>query len=105
MTSRQLDEERVFHVARTMEDTAIRSEYLDQVSAGDAALRSRVEALLEVHEKERDFLKSAPEPAPTVEQPRISEGPGHEIGRYKLLQQIGEGGFGVVYMAEQQRPV
>ena len=39
------------------------------------------------------------DPAPTT------EGPGHEIGRYKLLQRIGEGGFGVVYMAEQQRPI
>ena len=55
--------------------------------------------------KEQDFLKSSPEPAPTVDQPPISERPGHEIGRYKLLQKIGEGGFGVVYMAEQQRPV
>ena len=82
-----------------------RVEYLDQVCAGDQALRERVEALLEVHEQEQDFLKSSPEPAPTVDQPPISEGPGPQIGRYKLLQKIGEGGFGVVYMAEQQRPV
>ncbi len=42
---------------------------------------------------------------PTVDPSPLSEGPGHEIGRYKLLQKIGEGGFGVVYMAEQHRPV
>lgn len=59
----------------------------------------------EVHEWEQGFLKSSPNPEPTVDQSPVSEGPGHEIGRYKLLQKIGEGGFGVVYMAEQHRPV
>ena len=66
----------------------------------------RAEALLQAHEQSQGFPKSvSPEPAPTADQPPVSEGPGHEIGRYKLLQKIGEGGFGVVYMAEQQRPV
>ena len=65
-----------------------------------------VEALLLVHEQEQDFLKSAkPELPLTTDQKPIKEAPGQEIGRYKLLQKIGEGGFGVVFMAEQVRPV
>ncbi len=87
-------------------DAEIRADYLDQVCAGDQALRERVEALLTVHEQEQSFLKSAkPDVAPTVDQKPITEAPGQEIGRYKLLQKIGEGGFGVVFMAEQVRPV
>ena len=105
MSSPQLGEEAIFHTARRIDDPAVRSEYLDQVCGGDLRLRSRVEALLEVHEQEQVFLKSAADPGPTVDQPAISEAPGDQIGRYKLLQRIGEGGFGVVYMAEQQRPV
>lgn len=106
MTSQQLDDEKIFHFARKLPDQATRSEYFDQVCAGDQALRERVEALLAIHEQEQVFLKSAaPEVAPTVDQKPILEAPGQEIGRYKLLQKIGEGGFGVVFMAEQIRPI
>ena len=105
MTSQQLDEEAIFHVARDLRDTAKRKTYLDQVCAGDQALRERVEALLDVHDQEQNFLKSGHRFAPTVDQSPITEKPGQEIGRFRLLQEIGEGGFGVVYMAEQQRPV
>lgn len=105
MASRQLDEEEIFHVARAMEDLTIRSKYFDQVCGGDQALRERVEALLAVHEKEEAFLKSSPDFVPTIDHTPISESVGTQIGRYKLLQKIGEGGFGVVYMAEQEKPV
>ncbi len=105
MTSRQLDEERVFHFARKLQDPVDRDDYLDQICAGDQSLRERVEALLDVHEQEQGFLKSDARPAPTVDHLPVTEAPGHHIGRYKLLQKIGEGGFGVVYMAEQARPV
>ena len=104
MNSRQLDEERIFHVARKLSDVEAQTEYLDQICAGDQALRERVEALLEVHEQDQDFLRSADEPAPTQDEP-LTEDAGTVIGRYKLLQKIGEGGFGVVFMAEQQSPV
>ena len=95
MASRQLDEAAIFHTARLIDNPDARSRYLDQICAGDQALRERVEALLEVHEQEQGLLKSSPEPAPTADQQLISEGPGHEIGRYKLLQRIGEGGWHV----------
>jgi WD40 repeat protein/serine/threonine protein kinase len=104
MTNRQLDEETIFHIARKMPDLEARAAYLNQICAGDLNLRRRVEALLEVHEQEGEFLKSADEPAPTQDSP-VTEGPGTVVGRYKLLQKIGEGGFGIVFMAEQQTPV
>jgi WD40 repeat protein/serine/threonine protein kinase len=105
MTTPQPDEEAVFQVARQIGEAAARAAYLDQFCGTDSHLRERVDALLLVHEHEEDFLKSNPDASSTVEHARITEGPGTKIGRYKLLQKIGEGGFGVVYMAEQEEPV
>jgi serine/threonine protein kinase len=96
-----------------------RGAYLDQACAGDAALRRQVEALLRVHDDAGDFFEKLasvaqpsagegemPGPTGTIRIPAIpSEKSGDRIGRYKLLQQIGEGGCGVVYMAEQEEPV
>ena len=86
---------------------AERSAYLDQATGGNMALRQRVESLLTSYQA-GDFLEQAA--APVVRQTIVLSTPlteraGDKIGRYKLLQQIGEGGCGVVYMAEQEEPV
>ncbi len=82
-----------------------REEYLDLVCRDDDGLRCELAGLLAVSEEAGDFLeRPAVQISETVLSP-LREGPGTTIGRYKLLQRIGEGGFGVVYMAEQQEPV
>ena len=83
--------------------------YLDQACGGDLDLRTRLEALLHAHREAGGFLGGAA-PAPdslgtVIEAPAGCDGPGTVIGPYKLLQQIGEGGMGTVYMAEQSQPV
>src|SRR6476619_5205121 len=84
-----------------------RAPYLEKVCQGDAELRRRVEALLEAYEQSGDFLgrPAAERPPRAAPLGTAGEKPGDRIGRYRLLQQIGEGGCGVVYMAEQEEPV
>jgi serine/threonine protein kinase/tetratricopeptide (TPR) repeat protein len=82
-----------------------RAAYLDSVCGDDAALRLRLEGLLRRHDEARSFLESPPpELAQTANGPAIEE-VGTQVGSYKLLEQIGEGGFGIVFMADQQAPV
>src|SRR4051794_14408732 len=88
---------------------AERAAYLDEACKGDAALRQRIEDLLQAHEQAEGFLEALPSgidfKRTQVVDIRPTEKVGDKIGRYKLLQQIGEGGCGVVYMAEQEEPV
>jgi serine/threonine protein kinase/WD40 repeat protein/Flp pilus assembly protein TadD len=82
-----------------------RASFLDDACGDDRQLRQRVEDLLRIHDGSQDFFeKPAAEILATIDPP-ITEKPGTQIGPYKLLQQIGEGGMGVVYMAEQSEPV
>src|SRR5215471_8743871 len=76
--------------------------FLDGACASDAALRARVENLLKSHEHAGSFLRKPL--AATVDEP-LTERPGTVIGPYKLKEQIGEGGMGLVFVAEQQHPV
>ena len=90
---------------------AERAPYLDEACAGQPALRQRIEELLKAQPQLGEFLENpadigtpgAPETVRSSVPPE--ERPGTRIGRYKLLQKIGEGGCGVVYMAEQEEPV
>src|SRR5712671_2243564 len=84
-----------------------RSAYLEHACGADAELRQRIERLLKAHDHAGDFLEHPPPEAVAEASPKASVGekPGDRIGRYKLLQQIGEGGCGVVFMAEQEEPV
>jgi WD40 repeat protein/serine/threonine protein kinase len=90
---------------------AERGPYLDEACAGQPALRRRIEELLQAQLHVGEFLEKvvdigppgAPETMPLTIPPEAM--PGTRIGRYKLLQKIGEGGCGVVYMAEQEEPV
>ena len=84
-----------------------RDAFLDDMCAGNAVLRAEVAELLEAHGAAGEFLKPNDDRALVATQfvSSPSEKAGDQIGPYRLLQQIGEGGFGVVYMAEQTEPV
>src|SRR5947209_1529811 len=78
--------------------------YLDEACGEDAALRERVEELLGAHGGQKSLDVPAPsQPGATLDHP--SERVGTMVGRYKLLEQVGEGGMGVVFVAEQTEPI
>jgi serine/threonine protein kinase len=99
-----MNEQTLFIEALEKHDPAERAAFLDQVCAGDPALRQRLERLLQRHQQADSFLET-PTSAWASLTELIRERPGTVIGPYKLLQQIGEGGMGTVFMAEQQEPV
>ncbi len=110
--------EQIFHEARALEP-ASRAVFLDNACGSDPEVRAEVESLLLYAENQSqdlrlEELQGAGENLPgseMVTQPYLTargpvvEGPGAVIDRYKILQKIGEGGFGAVYMAEQTKPV
>jgi eukaryotic-like serine/threonine-protein kinase len=106
MCAKKPDKSEIFNAATERKDPAERAAYLDSVCGADRQLRAEIEELLKHDEQAGSFLNvPPPEPVATVDSCHIAKGAGMQVGPYKLLQQIGEGGMGFVYMAEQQEPV
>jgi eukaryotic-like serine/threonine-protein kinase len=99
-------EKEIFSRAMEIENTKARSAYVTESCRDDAALAERVRALLEVCAPAERMLPDAPS---CVQNPELNapamETSGTVVGRYRLLEPIGEGGFGVVFMADQLEPV
>jgi WD40 repeat protein len=99
----------IFMIALEKSEPAERAAYVSEACGNDDVLRQRVEILLKAHDDPGSFMKSpvagsAAVDVATLDEP-MTERPGTVIGPYKLLEQIGEGGFGVVFMAQQTQPV
>ncbi len=107
MASEKPNDKVIFNVARNIASPRDRKEYLHRACGADEILFQRVSELLDAYEEESNFLEH---PAASFDltvnmPPSVSEQVGDRIGPFKLLQQIGEGGMGVVYMAEQTEPI
>jgi eukaryotic-like serine/threonine-protein kinase len=105
MSAKAADVKSIFGKAMDMQSSAQRAAYLEEACADNPQVRAEVESLLQASEEAHGFFAAlGPCPVATVDEP-LREAPGTIIGPYKLLEQIGEGGFGVVFMAEQMQPV
>jgi len=106
MAAEPLDDEAIFKIAFRISSEDVRADYLQQACGDDQRLRDRVGLLLRLHAQDAGFLeRPIGGAAATIDYPAIAERPGTQIGPYELVEVIGEGGMGVVYMAVQKEPV
>ena len=110
MNHPQSKEEAIFEAARQLGDPQEEAAYLERACGQDQELRRRVKKLLRAGRKAKEFFQKHNPAAALggnldIAAEVVSEGAGTVIGRYKLLEKIGEGGMGVVYMAQQEEPV
>jgi serine/threonine protein kinase/tetratricopeptide (TPR) repeat protein len=105
MASEILDEKAIFNVARQIGSPDARAEYLRQACGPDPGLRERVQDLLRAYEEQASFLESPPPVGVATVNELLRETAGTIIGPYKLIELIGEGGMGTVWMAQQTEPV
>ena len=100
-----LDVEAIFNSALERDTPADREAYLRASCGDDPEALRRVVALLEAHDSVGDFLSDSAVPTPTSRRALVAEGPGDRIDAFLLHERLGEGGFGVVYRAEQLEPL
>ncbi|MSR56777.1 MAG: hypothetical protein EXS05_03790 [Planctomycetaceae bacterium] len=106
MPQARCDTESIFWEAMAIESPAERARFMERACGDDPRLRTDIERLLRAYPQAEKFLESpAPAMQPTLILAELPERLGTQIGPYKLREVLGEGGMGIVYVAEQEQPV
>jgi tetratricopeptide (TPR) repeat protein/serine/threonine protein kinase len=101
-----MSEQEIYIEAINRRDPAERRRFLDEVCAGNEVLRGRIETLIRQSDQLGSFLEHSPQPFEASAETSVeAEDRGNQIGPYKLIEHIGDGGMGTVWMAQQTEPV